>query len=42
MYARRVAGMNREILEKFGLDTSKQLAEALRRTKTTNQIAFAL
>lgn len=38
----RVAGMNREILEKFGLGTTRQLAEALRRTKTSNHIAFAL
>lgn len=38
----RLAGMNRECLDVFGLETTKQLTEALRRTKTTKQIAFAL
>lgn len=34
--------MNRDILNIYGLETSKQLAEALIRTKTTRHIAFAL
>lgn len=38
----RLAGMNREVLLGYGYDTSKQLAEALRRTNTSHRIAFAL
>lgn len=38
----RVAGMDRLALDAYGLETSKQLAEMLKRTKTSMHVRFTL